>query len=307
MVSKSVILGLSLGLGIGGCCVVCAIVFLLFFCGFCDSIGRSENESEEETQIGGIPLGSKPPKLTDEQKAIRETAIRRYKRRLRREALASRREARRQQMERLAVSGALHPDEVGGTNASEPFSKELMEEDEESVVSSDTALTASTVASTVVYGRGAYNVHGALSRRESSLYGGESTNMSTAHSRSSSYKGSSAGGGAWNSGGASAFRRKSQQRRRRQRLHAEFDATSHINTWEVAFDPSEEGSDVDERELVDTPQQFQPENLTPGDISLPRYTAQDHPTPPRRDHVTPRWTEGDARENIAISGFFANS
>lgn len=300
MVSTGVILGLSLGLGIGGCSLACAIGFLLFYCGCCDRFARNDDENAEEVQIGGIPLGSKAPKLTDEQKAIRETAIRRYKRRLRREALESRREAKRQMMERLAVSGALHPAEMGTSNQSEPFSKEFPDDDEESVVSSDTALTASTVASTVVYGRGAYNVHGDLSRRESSLYA-DSCNLSTAHSRSSSYK------GAWNSSGGSALRRKTQQRRRRQRLHAEFDAASHINTWEVAFNASEDGSDVDERDLVDTPQQLQVENTNPTDIALPRYTPLNQPTPPRRgDHPSPRWTEGDARENIAISGFFAN-
>lgn len=104
------VVGLSLGLGFGGCILALLIGLLIFYLGCCDiepsSLGEDENA---QIEIGGIPLRSKAPNLTSEEIELRETTIRRYKRRLRREALEKRREearlrreARRQQ---AAIAG----------------------------------------------------------------------------------------------------------------------------------------------------------------------------------------------------------
>lgn len=94
--NSNTVVGLSLGLGLGGCLLALFIGAIIFYLGCCD-IEPSSLEGAEAApiEIGGIPLRSKAPNLTAEEVALRETAIRRYKRRLRREALEKKKEENR--------------------------------------------------------------------------------------------------------------------------------------------------------------------------------------------------------------------
>lgn len=105
--NTNTVVGLSLGLGLGGCFLALLIGGLIFYFGCCDTESSREGAEESSVEVGGIPLRSKAPKLSPEELELRETAIRRYKRRLRREALEKRREEARLKKEALKEAASL--------------------------------------------------------------------------------------------------------------------------------------------------------------------------------------------------------
>jgi hypothetical protein len=205
--------------------------FLLMWCGCCrvsdddlnDSV-RHGGELAPEVERKGIPLGSKPPRLTPEQQQLRDKALEKYKRRKAREERRRARQAAREARAANRREGDYDDDggDGGGHGGSEY-------DDGESSVTSRTTLAshATTVrtASTAAYGRGAYLLPPphlcGVDMEEGEVDGSDrGSEVRSVHSRSSHYSSSSTksktsqGGG----GGTMATIKSYMRHRQRQRL-----------------------------------------------------------------------------------------
>lgn len=306
---------------------------LIFYLGCCDAEPSGvEGAEESPIEVGGIPLRSKAPKLSPEEMELRETAIRRYKRRLRREAAEKRREEARMKQKALKEAASLSAHilvptllqstetyapnsgtknhEEGGTNAAtndvlssagnhSALFREMggsaahecvedrtlgSEEDSESLVSCDTAITASTDA----YGRAAYEAEreagfsrGMSSRCSSFVSEGftssrpDNSAMWKRESLSVDPHSSVQGGG----GNQNRSHQRTMERKRRERLHAEQFSTAaiaqHFSSWEVTFDPFDEINmeEVDTRTVEMDIEERQEEREGPPYTSYPTTTG----------------------------------
>ncbi|KPI83311.1 putative transcription like protein nupm1 [Leptomonas seymouri] len=166
----------TIALCISSACALLLIVALsIFVCMWCGCCHVSDDEFDEgrgrhrrrgnheallhgdaEGQVAvperkGIPLNSKPPRLTPEQELLRDKALEKYKRRKAREERRRARQAAREARLANRREGAYDDDGLLGDDDYE---------DGQSSVTSRTTLTsaATTVrtASTAAYGRGAY-------------------------------------------------------------------------------------------------------------------------------------------------------
>lgn len=270
--STGALVGVITGISVGCCFIAAGVALLLCRLGMCDE----DIATNETVQLGGIPLDSKVPKLTDEEKEIKETALRRYRRRLRREAQQQRRAERDEQAQKEEDSVKDVADAV----------------ETESTVSADTAVTTSTVASTVVYGRGAYN-------RQSSVLAESARSLPM--------------NAAWHAGdddvGAAARRRRqsAQRRRRRARVKAEQQGGGAAYKQEEELTVSDGDLDgwtsSDDTSDPDWGSDFLSSHCPTADTS--RRVSTGHHPPDMEAPPAPRRPAGAATRNLAISGFFA--
>lgn len=248
-----------------GCSIVLSF-FLLMWCGCChvsDSdldddhrggrhgevvLHNSSDAPPVEPERKGIPLNSKPPRLTPEQELLRDRALEKYKRRKAREERRRARQAARERRVSRCREGDGDDDDDGGEAAAED---NYYDDDGRSSVTSRTTLTshATTVrtASTAAYGRGNYllppphlcGVDMDLEEDEDenchdvrSVYSRSSRRSSgSTKSKSSSHGGGNSGGGGTVATIKSYMRHRQRQRLRRREEQQQIDL---FNQWATA-------------------------------------------------------------------------
>lgn len=139
--------------------------YLLMWCRCCcvsddevddGSVRRGDGEAPPQPERKGIPLDSKPPRLTPEQQLLRDKALEKYKRRLARE---ERRRARQAVRERRAANRREGDDDEEDCYNHNGMGDSDAEDGRSSVTSRATRTSAATTvrtASTAAYGRGTY-------------------------------------------------------------------------------------------------------------------------------------------------------